>query len=838
MTDINLSTTKVENVKWLADNTDDIRAVMSEVDPDMRGRDISSTIDSNRKAISQLKSKYEKEIKDIRDDISSMATSGTIENIQDKLSSLSNKHDTDIRDLRDQISSMPTLNDIKSIENDVQTLYENDKSLSDSISDLRSSLSVNESDISELNSKVSGVQNDVNDVSSRVDSAVSRIDTNVEDIDFLKDRIKKDPIRSKVEDMALDRLKQTKEFLNQLEQDLDIDTSPPNCLFDGLESTRSNFADKGGYESSVASHMESASSKHNKIGDFQSTIQTKQDEIASKFDGGLKDDVFERFRSKSQEMNLLFNDKLVDERETLRDMFRNHSDDADFPLMMAYAMYLTFFSRDGGTVKSAKWDPISSDYEFDGVYADFFNKIEDVTQGMFKASRDAKGILSDVSSKMRTKADKFGSISAREKGLGNNFSDLQTSFDDISTSTQDLKGAVEDIKTCLGGSETGGDAPATPTLSGSASDMTVNLSWNNVDNATTYMIYESVDGEAYTALTEVTDTSYSKTVGFPGTYAYKVMAKNEYGTSEASNSVSFDLTGGDGTEVPTSVTGLSVSKDSDNNIDLSWDSVGNATSYVIYHAKGDGEYTQLTEETTTSYNYSNPGVGTHYFYVTALNSAGESDPSGEVSIIIKEDVIISDLDGVADNYGQITLTWASRGADAEYYNVYRDGNKVATKNVTSYTDNDVQASTSYTYEVSGVNARDSEGPKKAVSVTTPSDSTGSKPAKVESLSANFDGSMNVVKLNWDPNPDDDEVDEYRIYESRDGSKYSLKSTVDGGTTSAGYNERMGETQQVIYYYVTAVNNVGEGEPSNEASVIIPGSGGDYPTYPGDDELKG
>lgn len=73
-------------------------------------------------------------------------------------------------------------------------------------------------------------------------------------------------------------------------------------------------------------------------------------------------------------------------------------------------------------------------------------------------------------------------------------------------------------------------------------------------------------------------------------------------------------------------------------IALSWSAPasGTATSYNIKRSTTKGGETQEATSTTTSYvDTTNLVEGTTYYYVvTAVNSAGESGPSNEVSAIV------------------------------------------------------------------------------------------------------------------------------------------------------------------------------------------------------------
>lgn len=70
-----------------------------------------------------------------------------------------------------------------------------------------------------------------------------------------------------------------------------------------------------------------------------------------------------------------------------------------------------------------------------------------------------------------------------------------------------------------------------------------------------------------------------------------------------------------------------------------------------------------------------------------------------------------------------------------------------------------------------------------------------------------------IQLSWNANASSDRVIEYWVYEKVNGTGSKI-GVVGGGGTALGWNVQVGTTHT---YYVTAVNNVGESLPSNEAS---------------------
>ena len=174
-----------------------------------------------------------------------------------------------------------------------------------------------------------------------------------------------------------------------------------------------------------------------------------------------------------------------------------------------------------------------------------------------------------------------------------------------------------------------------------------------------------------------------------------------------------------------------------NTATVNWQTDVDADSSVVY-----GEDTPPTNEeasargTTHSVVLTDLIPGTLYFFkLTAVNGADTATddnsgsyyqfttnqppdttapgaPTVSVDFVTKDQVGLSFQKAAGDN-------------DVKEFNVYRDGQKIATKQIqgtgAAYTDNDVEPSTAYNYEVSAVDLSDNEGPKTSAGVSTQSE---------------------------------------------------------------------------------------------------------------------
>jgi len=182
-----------------------------------------------------------------------------------------------------------------------------------------------------------------------------------------------------------------------------------------------------------------------------------------------------------------------------------------------------------------------------------------------------------------------------------------------------------------GGGGGGGNPPSAPTgLTPSAGNAQVSLTWNASSGATSYHVKRAtVSGGPYTqvATTTVTnDTDASLTNGT--TYYYVVSALNANGESGNSAEVSATPT----LSVPATPTGLTATA-GNTQVSLSWTASSGATSYNVKRGTvSGGLYTTVALPSGTSDTDTGLTNGTTYYYVvSAVNSAGQSGNSSQVS---------------------------------------------------------------------------------------------------------------------------------------------------------------------------------------------------------------
>src|SRR5947207_1549715 len=174
---------------------------------------------------------------------------------------------------------------------------------------------------------------------------------------------------------------------------------------------------------------------------------------------------------------------------------------------------------------------------------------------------------------------------------------------------------------------------------------------------------------------------------------------------------------------------------------------------------------------------------------------------------------------------QVGLTWQAPGSNGgspiTNYKIYRGGAPstetllTTVGAVTSYTDTAVTNGVTYYYQVSAVN-NVGEGPRSNEASATPSAAPPppSPPSAPQNLAAT--GGNAQVTLTWQAPASNggSPITNYKIYRGTTSGGETLVATIGN---QLSYSDG-GLTNGVTYYYqVSALNNVGEGPKSNEAS---------------------
>lgn len=365
--------------------------------------------------------------------------------------------------------------------------------------------------------------------------------------------------------------------------------------------------------------------------------------------------------------------------------------------------------------------------------------------------------------------------------------------------------------------------PSAPAVSAVGGFNQVTLSWNGVNGATSYNIYWSTTPGVTTATgTKITGATspYVHTGRTAATtYYYVVTAVNSVGESAPSVQVSATTTSVQ--TAPGAPIGVSANGGA-SQVTISWAAVAGATSYNIYWSTASGVTpatgTQITNATSPYMQSGLTAATTYYYVVTAVNAAGESVPSVQVSATTASVTALPAPTGVtaAPGNGQVTISWAAV-TGATSYNIYWSTTAGVTPvtgtliaNATSpYIHTGRAASTTYYYIVTAVNAAGEGAPSVQASATTAA--TSAPPMAPTGVTAA--GGTNQVTVSWAAVTG---ATSYSIYWSTTAGVTPATGTLIANVTSPFVH--MGRAASTTYYYVvTALNAAGSSTPSAQVS---------------------
>ncbi|MDQ0903121.1 fibronectin type III domain-containing protein [Paenibacillus sp. V4I7] len=332
------------------------------------------------------------------------------------------------------------------------------------------------------------------------------------------------------------------------------------------------------------------------------------------------------------------------------------------------------------------------------------------------------------------------------------------------------------------------------------------LTWNAAINATSYKVYQVIDGEKVLKNT-VTGTTVTFTNMPTGDYVYEVHSlSNLFGESTDGSTVSLTIGGVTMTPPATFTSKLQNLTD----IVLTWTVASNATSYKIYQVIGDEKVLKSTV-TGTTVTYINMPAGDYVYEVHSVSTRfGESAEGTQTALTVGE-VAMAAPGNFAykfQNVNDIVLTWTV-APNATAYKVYQivDGTKVFKSTVTGTTVTYANMPAGvYLYEVHSYSDRYGESVAgsqvsftvDAVTMVAP----GNPIAKVQNVTD--------VVLTWTAVAN---ATNYKVYQVSGGQKV-LKSTVTG-TTVTYTNLAAGD-----YTYEIHSNSTRFGESAEGTQVIF------------------
>ncbi len=334
-----------------------------------------------------------------------------------------------------------------------------------------------------------------------------------------------------------------------------------------------------------------------------------------------------------------------------------------------------------------------------------------------------------------------------------------------------------------------------------ATTSSVKLTWNATPQATGYRIfYWSNEKNNWVLLKDQSGTSYTHS-GLPSgtTYKYAVKAyKKVSGTKYSGTYPTLSAA-----TLPAKLTGLKVSKATDNTLTLKWNAVSGADAYQVFRwdAAKNG-WKQIGNVTELTFTDKNLAAGTEYKY--AVRGYKRVDgvlyrgayPSLTVATAPAK---VTGLKTSSTDKA-VTLTWDTMNGATGYRIFYWSSEKnnwvlLKDQSGTSYTHGNLPSGTEYKYAVKAY--KKVSGTK--YSDTYPTIITATNPAKLTNLSAKT--TVNSVALTWNSVSGADKYEVFRWNPER--SKY-LK--IDE-TTECTYTDKDLSAASEYRYRVRAAKTV-------------------------------
>jgi hypothetical protein len=301
-------------------------------------------------------------------------------------------------------------------------------------------------------------------------------------------------------------------------------------------------------------------------------------------------------------------------------------------------------------------------------------------------------------------------------------------------------------------------------------------------------------------------------------YYYRVLAYNAGGNSDYSN-IAIATTLG----IPSPPSNLTATAVSSGQINLAWtDNSSDETGFRVYRSSDGVSFSWVSTAVANATSFSDTGrvaSTTYYYRVTAQNDNGNSDFSNTASATtFPPPTAPSSLNATAVSSSQINLSWTDNSSDEDGFKIYSSTDGVnfsfyvtVGANVTTRSNTNLSASTTYYYRVLAYSAGGSSGYSNTASATTLS-----VPAAPSNLTATAVSSTRI-DLAWTDNSNNET--EFRIYRSTNGVSFSWVVTVGPNVTTYS---NTGRTPSTTYYYrVSAANASGNSAFSNTASATTP-----------------
>jgi len=334
------------------------------------------------------------------------------------------------------------------------------------------------------------------------------------------------------------------------------------------------------------------------------------------------------------------------------------------------------------------------------------------------------------------------------------------------------------------------------------------LSWDAVEYATGYKVYQIKDGQK-TLKSSVSGTTVTYTSQPSGEYTFEVHSvSTRFGESAIGSKLTFTMNG-QTMEAPTNLTQTIANG---NDITLKWNAAPYATSYKVYQMV-DGQKTLKSTATTTTARYNNQPAGDYTFVVHSASTAlGESPVGAELTFTLVHPTMTppENFAYTVKNGNDIALTWAA----VPYANTYKVYELVGEQKVLKATVSTLSATITnvaageHTYLVHSVSTRFGESQEGAKLKLNLVQSVMTAPANLTYTIANG----NDVTLKWNAVT---YANSYKVYQVI-GEEKVLKKTVTGTAVSFP-NSAEGE---YLYEVHSFSNDFGESPEGSQVSFTL------------------
>ncbi|MCQ2462372.1 MAG: DUF4474 domain-containing protein [Clostridia bacterium] len=333
---------------------------------------------------------------------------------------------------------------------------------------------------------------------------------------------------------------------------------------------------------------------------------------------------------------------------------------------------------------------------------------------------------------------------------------------------------------------------------------TQKLTWNKMNGASGYYIYQYKSG-SYKKIATVSSNSYTvKNLTNGKKYSYKIKAYDKIGVGSFSSSVSAFTVGSTGK--------ISASSATTSSITLKWSAVSKATGYAVYMLKS-GKYAKIASvKGKTTYKVTGLSAGTDYsFIVTAYISDGSVTTYGKQSAVKKLTTAPAAVKKLTASVtsDSVTLKW-TKDSKATGYQVYKyNSSKKAYELAASVQNNtykvkNLKSATTYNFKVRAYCSRNNTvygAFCSAVKVKTLPPA-----AKIASDSS----TANSVTIKWNKLSG---VTGYEVW-MLNGSKYTCVSRTSGNSyTRSGLSQGTKCTFKVRSFVVSEGNGTYYGDYS-------------------------